>query len=147
MSEKDHRGEANYTPHSSREWVEHLLAYHQLDDATATDVSPLDVAVESAMKQQPVGEILRAQYDIDPGVLLKNELLLMMLDLAERRSLHVDDFLALLERQARGTAFEQETRYRQFMGLLDLLTVVAKNQALLDRLKELGPEITPDDES
>ena len=116
MSEKDHRGEANYAPHSSREWVEHLLAYHQLDDATATGVSALDVAVESAMTQQPVGEILRAQYDTDPGVLLKNELLLLMLDLAERRSLHVDDFLALLERQARGTAFEQETRYRQFMG-------------------------------
>ena len=147
MSEKDRSSEANYAPHSSREWVEHLLAYHQLDDATATDVSAIDIAIESAMTQQPVGEVLRAQYDSDPGVLLKNELLLLMLDLAERRSLHVADFLALLERQARGTAFEQETRYRQFMGLLDLLTVVAKNQALLDKLEGLEPEITPDDGS
>lgn len=145
MSEKDRAGEALYEFQPSKEWAMRLLANSQLDDAMAESVSPLDVAVESAMSGTPVAEILAEQYDTDEGILLKNELLVLLLELAERRALHIDDFLALLERQARGTAAEQETRYRQFMGLLDILTVVAKNEELLSKLRKLEPEIGSDE--
>jgi hypothetical protein len=81
----------------------------------------------------------------DESVSPEHRLLLTMFDHAERRSMHIDDFLALLERQARGTAAEQDTRQRQFTGLLDLLAVVARDEELLAGLRELEPEVAAEE--
>ena len=90
---------------------------------------------------------LDRQADNDPNVLVKNRLLAKLVELASKRE-YASDFLGLLEHQAE-TLDEQsdETRYRQFMGLLDVVTACFTDEELRDVFerqkhsleKELGP--------
>ena len=146
MSEHREEAEPMSRHYQSEDWIRSLLDSRQLDHATASDVSGLDVAFESAVTGVPASDILDTQYDLDPGILQKNELLLMLLEQSGNRSLHIDDLIALLERQAQGMEDPEEVRYRQFMGILDILTVAAKNRGLIEGLKALDPEMTSEDE-
>lgn len=128
-------------PYGATHWVERLYNLDLLDTAMAEEVSPLGVVLEADATGVDRATIREDALRSDRGIILKNRLLSLMMEGGQDGALHIGDLLALLDRQAEAFDDSDEVRYRQFMGIVDLLNRMAQDEGLMSQLAQIEPNM------
>src|SRR3989344_7498535 len=133
-------------------WVAELYRNKSLDSVAETDFGQVVGDIIEGINPKDSLERYDKKADTDPNVFLKNKLLAKLGELADDPHRYTSDFLALLESQAETLDDQhQETRYRQFMGLLEIILATYNDRELRDlfedRKQSLNEQIDPIDRS
>lgn len=135
MPEKPHNSHEQHP--SAQQWVEKLFSNPNADNVVAENaLSVWDTYAKATEHNKPFDEQLLEEHKNDIGVQAKNKLLARIAELSEDPTVNVGDFFVLLDHQALELDDQHdETRYRQFKGLWDLLVAVAKDEELMEFFK------------
>jgi|GEM_PF-5116302 len=126
---------------SAQQWVEKLFSNRHADTIAAEKLNLLDIYSNATEHGRSVDEQLTRDQEDDVGVAAKNKLLGIIAELSDDPKVNVGDFIGLLDRQALELDNQHdETRYRQFKGLWDLLVAVAKDEELIEFFKSRPPD-------
>ena len=120
---------------SDRHWITSIYEDDGVNSAVADGCNPYDTIMKSIIEGHSVKDEQESEYRVDPGVAIKNELLGLLAELSDDEKYHVGDLLALLDRQSEEMPDPAETRYRQFMGLWDIVVALSKHPELVKKLR------------
>lgn len=120
---------------SYQQWIESIFLNSQVDGAVAEGWNPLDTIMSAEMAGTTFEEQEDKEHKSDPGVAAKNRFLGFLATLSDGSKYHTGDLLGLLDRQSVDTPDPNETRYRQFMGLWDLVVALSKDQDIIEQLR------------